>query len=90
MVGMWGIANPASIVARTNMSRAAHGHTFDLSQVSVLGPDAVPAILASLGHINPATASQLRRELCSLSSGGTTFNLSRASARDDLARACGR
>ena len=91
MVGMWGIANPASIVARTNMSRAAHGHTFDLSQVSVLGPDAVPAMLAGLGHVDPATASQLRRELCSLrSGGGTTFNLSRDDARDDLARACGR
>ena len=91
VVGVWGIANPASIVARTNLSRAAHGHTFDLSQVSVLGPDAVPAMLAGLGHVDPATASQLRRELCSLrSGGGTTFNLSRDDARDDLARACGR
>ena len=95
LIGLWGIANPASIVARTNMHRAAQGHRFDLSQVAVLGPDAVPALLAGLGEAGPAEANQLRRQLCALSSGGAerssrgaAFNLSVASARHDLARAC--
>jgi hypothetical protein len=88
VIGIWGIANPASIVARTNLNRAAHGHTFDLGQVTVLGPDAVPTMLANLGRVSDP--GQLKRELCALSTGGTTFNVSEVSAGNDLARACGR
>jgi len=98
LIGLWGIANPASIVARTNVHRAVEGHRFDLSQVAVLGPDAVPALVAGLGEadqISPAEANQLSHQLCALAAsgaerpyGGAAFNLSVASARDDLARAC--
>jgi hypothetical protein len=95
LIGLWGIANPASIVARTNVDRAAHGHRLDLGQVAVLGPDAVPALLTGLDETGPAKANQLRRQLCALYSGGAkrssgvaAFNLSAASARDDVARTC--
>src|SRR5262245_16371771 len=86
LIGIWGIANPASIVARTNLNRS--GHTFDLSQVPVLGSDAVPTMLANLGH--SSNPRQVMVMLCSLPTDGTRFNLSQATARDDLARACGR
>jgi hypothetical protein len=86
LIGAWGIANPAAIVAQTNLSRAGNGHAFDLSQVAVLGPDAVPTMLANLHQAeNPR---QITRALCSLAIGKTTLNLSRASAHTDLARAC--
>lgn len=88
LIGIWGIANPAAIVAQTNMNRAAHGRTFDVAQVRLLGPDAVPTMLANLGSTNDRV--QIMRALCSLSTGGTRYNLSQASAHDDLARACGR
>jgi hypothetical protein len=86
VIGVWGIANPAGIVARTNLSRAGHGHSFDLSQVATLGPDAVPTMLANLGQAE--NRSQIARALCSLTIGSTTLNLSRARAKAGLERAC--
>jgi hypothetical protein len=92
LVGAWGAANPASIVALTNLLRAEHGRHLDVSQAVSLGPDAVPALLAGLGHLHGAGAAQLRAALCARPAGkdaGAAFNLSRLSANHALAKACG-
>lgn len=86
LIGAWGIANPAAIVAQTNLRRAGNGHSFDLSQVAVLGPDAVPTMLANLDQAE--NHRQITRALCSFAIGSTTLNMSRSRAHADLARAC--
>jgi Domain of unknown function (DUF4173) len=53
-VAVWGAADPAAIVARTDLHRGARGRSFDVSQAAGLGPDAVPALLAGLGDLRPA------------------------------------
>jgi hypothetical protein len=90
--GIWSISNPASIVAQTNLRRAEHGQRFDVHQAASLGPDAVPALVAGLGHLDAALAIELRHAICARSPGkdaGTAFNMSRARASKALARACG-
>lgn len=88
-VTVWSAANPAAIVATTNLRRAEHGRQLDVRQVASLGPDAVPALLAELGRLDAAQATELRQAICARPAGtGTAFNAARASARDALARAC--
>jgi Domain of unknown function (DUF4153) len=92
IVGIWGVSNPASIVAHTNLSRAGNGHSLDINQAASLGPDAVPTLVADLGSLGGSDAAALRHAICARSPGryaGTAFNLSRARAHDALARACG-
>jgi hypothetical protein len=92
VIGAWGVANPASIVARVNLARAEDGHSLDVHEAVSLGPDAMPTLLASLGRLNPAQQQELRAQLCQQSPSGhsgTAFNLARATAASALARACG-
>lgn len=63
-VGIWGVSNPASIVAQTNLRRAEHGRTLDIGQAVSLGPDAVPVLVAGLSDLNKAQAAGLRHEIC--------------------------
>jgi Domain of unknown function (DUF4173) len=90
-VGIWSISNPASIVARTNLRRAEHGQSFDVSQVASLGPDAVPSLLADLRYLDASQAIELRHAICARSAGkaaGPAFNMTRFRANGALARAC--
>jgi hypothetical protein len=92
-VAGWGAANPAAIVARTNLGRAEHGHTFDVRHAASLGPDAVPALLAGLRDLHREQAAMLRSAICAQPAWpdeGTAFNLSKASADSARARACSR
>ncbi len=92
VVGIWSAFNPATIVAQTNLRRAEHGQRLDVRQVASLGPDAVPALAAGLGHLDASQAVELRHAICARSPGkdaGTAFNMSRATASQALARACG-
>jgi Domain of unknown function (DUF4173) len=91
-VGLWSAANPASIVAQTNVRRAEHGRVFDVSQAASLGPDAVPALLDGLRGLPPGQAAELRHAICAQSpwkDGGAAFNLSKADADQATARVCG-
>jgi hypothetical protein len=91
-VGIWSTSNPASIVARTDLHRAAHGQSFDIRQAASLGPDAVPALLTRLSYLGRFQAAELRHAICGGSAGkaaGPAFNVSTARARQALSRACG-
>lgn len=91
VVGAWAVANPASIVAMTNLIRAEHGRPLDVRQAASLGPDAIPALTARLGDLGPVQAAALRTALCARPAGkhsGTAFNLARATASTDLAAIC--
>ena len=91
LIAGWGAANPASIVASTNLRRAEHGHALDVRQTASLGSDAVPAIVAGLNHLGPA-AALLRAKVCRdlrQPNAGASFNVSTARSRDALASACG-
>jgi len=48
------IINPDSTIARTNLARAEHGHTFDADYAASLSADAVPTLTAALTNL-PAT-----------------------------------
>jgi hypothetical protein len=91
VVGAWGAANPAAIVARTNLHRAEHGQSFDVGHAASLGPDAMPALLAGARYLPSAQATGLRYVICARSAGkhdGLAFNVSRFSAGNALAQAC--
>jgi len=91
-VGVWTAANPAAIVAQTNLRRAADGHSLDVSQAASLGPDAVPALVAGLRELGASQANEMRHAICARSPGpaaGTAFNLSRSAASGAMARVCG-
>ncbi len=92
LITAWGIANPASIVATTNLRRAAQGHALDMRELAGLGADAVPAIEAGMRHLDPAQAARLRSLICAGLPGdtGASFNLSAAQASHALAQACAR
>lgn len=88
----WAIASPAAIVARVNLSRAAHDHPLDLYQVSQLGPDGTPALLAGLRSLPPEQAALLRRMVCAAQPAPATaasFNMSVNRARAAARAACG-
>jgi hypothetical protein len=86
----WGMASPAAIVARVNLSRAAHGHPLDVSQAASLGPDAMPTLLSGLGQLSPARARQLRLAICAAeppAAPAAAFNMSVTSARNAVTKA---
>ena len=90
-VAAWGAANPAAIVARTNLHRAERGRPLDVGQAAGLGPDAVPALLAGLRHLSPAQAAELGHAICARPPGsqaGLAFNVSRLLASHALAGRC--
>lgn len=92
-VAVWGVANPAAIVARTNLRRAEHSQSrsFDVAQAASLGPDAIPALVAGLPDLTTREAGQLKQAICVSARGkdaGAAFNLSRLLADRALARAC--
>lgn len=92
LITAWGVANPASIVATTNLRRAGQGHAFDIREVTGLGADAVPAIEAGLRYLDPAQVATLRSLICGgppRDIAGVSFNLSAAQASHALARTCG-
>ena len=67
------IANPAGIIVRTNVARAAAATVpdLDVSYLVDLGPDAVPALIATLDQIQPcATRSELAGLLIREGTGG--------------------
>lgn len=66
-VAGWAAANPAAIVARVNVDRAAHGLRFDVDQAVALGADSVPALTAKLNSLPPFERAALRRSLCGTS-----------------------
>ena len=91
LVGAWAISNPASIVATIDLRRAEHGHRLDVGQAARLGPDAIPALVAGLPHLDEVTDLALRRAICARSAqsdAGAAFNLARATAADALSHAC--
>jgi hypothetical protein len=92
LITAWGIANPASIVATTNLRRAGQGHVLDIREVAGLGADAVPAIEASMRYLHPAEVTTLRSLICGGSppdNAGASFNISVARASQARARTCG-
>lgn len=91
LIAAWGISNPASIVAVTDVRRAAHGHRLDIQQAARLGPDAIPALIASLSQLDAATRHELRQAICAQSVGkdtGTAFNTSRSRAATAITHSC--
>jgi hypothetical protein len=92
VVGIWGISNPSAIVANTNLARAEHGQQFDVNQAAGLGPDAVPTLVAHLGHLRAYQAVDLRQVICEKSpkkDSGMSFNVSLATADHAMVRICG-
>jgi hypothetical protein len=84
----WGIASPAAIVARVDLSRSAHGRPLDVSQAASLGPDAMPALLSGLRDLRPAQAAALRRAVCAeVPVAGTPAAFSEPAARARAAAA---
>lgn len=91
LVAAWGISNPASIVATTDVGRAEHGHRFDVYQAASLGPDALPALAAGLAHLDAPARRELRNAVCARSPGkpvGTAYNLARAKAASATTKIC--
>jgi hypothetical protein len=90
-IAAWGIGNPAAFVAATNVARAQHGRTLDITQAGSLGPDAVPALIPELNRLDPADRAALTAAMCAAVNGrdsGTAFNLARFEARRDLRSTC--
>jgi hypothetical protein len=59
IIGMH-IANPAAIIARTNIARIAAGHKVDVSLLPELGADAVPSLVSSVDQIkSPSQRSDI-------------------------------
>ena len=92
VIAAWGAANPASIVARTNLDRVRIGQRFDTQEAASLGPDATPALLAGIGRLTSVQQAELRRALCQgrpARVAGVAFNMSLSRAAAALAAACG-
>jgi hypothetical protein len=91
-VAVWGIGNPAALVAKTDLGRAYDGKPLDIGQAVRLGPDAVPALAAALPRLGKADATGLRQALCNhrpATASGAALNLSLRSAATALTRLCG-
>jgi two-component system, OmpR family, sensor histidine kinase BaeS len=90
-VAVWGIGNPAAVVARTDLGRAYDGKPLDIGQLVGLGPDAVPTLAATLPRLAKADVTGLRQALCNhrpARASGAALNLSVRSAETALARLC--
>ncbi len=55
--------NPERIIAETNLRRRAETGTLDVSYLTSLGADAVPAVVAALPQLPAPEAEAIRREL---------------------------
>ena len=87
----WAVANPAGIVASTNLHRATQGRELDVEAMAALGPDAVPAIVAGTPSLTAADAAALQQAMCaepSPSASGAAYNGSKARAHDLLLTYC--
>lgn len=90
-VVVWAASNPASLVARTNLSRAAHGRRFDAPALLDLGPDSMPTIVARIRSLDGAQQALVRGSLCGQrlpDSDGLRYNRSVAEARRALDELC--
>jgi two-component system sensor histidine kinase BaeS len=90
VVAIWAAANPAAVVARTNIERSGSGASFDVDQAVDLGPDAIPTLVAGLDELTPSDATELRRKLCAerRDDDGPGYNRSMAEADTALAATC--
>lgn len=87
----WAAVNPAGVVARTNLQRAAHGRPLDIAQTVSLGPDALPAIFAGAAGLDRRQADTLRFVVCNrrtMAGNGAAFNAAEHRAGRALADEC--
>ena len=87
----WAVANPAALVAQTNLDRAANGHPIDIRAATSLGADAVPTLTKGASHLDVATRQSLVDAVCHESghqSAGLSYNVAQASAAKATATAC--
>ena len=63
VIGLLNIANPDSLIARTNIARLENGNTFDVDYALELSDDAVPALIAGLPRLPPDQACRAATEL---------------------------
>lgn len=90
-VAVWTLADPAALVARTNLDRAADGQELDVDALVDLGPDAVPTIAAGLDQLAPADRELVVQSLCTdpaEAGTGVAYNRSAALAADALRTVC--
>jgi len=86
LIGTWVVVNPASVVARTDLSRAEHGRALDYNQELSLGPDATPVIVSQLAHLpHPAL---MRGLICLSLSKKRPLNVSERLAQRALDNVC--
>lgn len=76
--------NPAALVLRWNLDRAAAGRSFDAAYAASLGADAVPALVAAVPILSQAdrclVVERLRRSRSYWDGGWRTYNVGRARA----------
>ena len=92
-VGMWAAANPADVVARVNVRRAAHGSALDIGSSFQLAADGVPALVEGSHRLSPQDQQLLRLSLCSREPRerrGAAFNHAEATAERVLENYCDR
>lgn len=90
-ISSWALINPAAIVARTNLDRAAAGHPLDTSALAALGPDAIPTIVNSLPRLPDPDRQSALDTICRLApsaSGSLSYNAARRTAAKTAADAC--
>jgi hypothetical protein len=63
-VAGWAVVNPAAMVARTNLDRAARGHPFDAGAAAALGADAVPTLTQGTSRLDGSTRRLLLEAVC--------------------------
>jgi hypothetical protein len=57
------LVNPDGLIARTNLARAAAGHSFDAAYAARLSADAVPVLLAGIPELSEFDRSKLTNAL---------------------------
>ncbi len=91
-IAAWAIANPAALVGRTNLDRAAAGHSLDASAAAALGPDAVPQLISGASRLsNNADRQSILAAVCRSHlrrSGGPRYNVDRNAAETAIAKSC--
>jgi hypothetical protein len=93
LVAAWSAAAPAVIVAQTNLHRAERGRSLDISQLTSLGPDAVPSVIAGLPRLPRRERVLLRQAICGTTTArndGASFNVAVFSAATALSHDCAR
>ncbi len=83
------LVNPDGLMARTNLARAAAGHSFDAAYAARLSADALPTLLSLLPALPPAdrcaVSAALRTRWSSELSSGKRWNISVSRASRSLA-----